>query len=192
MKKAIKIAALIVAIGGSSLASKAQTTQTTSSIGVILKLGAESGLAFGSSKELHKWSLGGFVGVDIPVTNQLFAVVNAGYQNNFGVKNIAGTGIDAPDDHLLPAKAGLKFFPVKFLYVQGEAGAIFALNKQDAGYTKTAVFAYTPSVGVLLPLGSSSFLDAGLIYKGSTKFNDYDSSKENTLGVRIAYAFAIK
>jgi hypothetical protein len=52
------------------------------------------------------------VGADIPVADKLFATINAGYQNNFGKKNVLGTGLTAADDHLLPVKAGLKYFPV--------------------------------------------------------------------------------
>lgn len=192
MKTSIKIAALVVAIMGSSVASKAQTVKTKTSTGIIYSVGAETGLALGDAKDLHKWSLGGSIGADIPVADQFYATINAGYQNNFGKKNVFGTGIAAIDDHLLPVKAGLKYFAAGPLYIQGEAGAIFSLNKADAGYTKTTAFLYTPTIGVLLPLGGSSYLDAGVQYEGSTKFNSFDYSKENILGVHVAYAFSIK
>jgi hypothetical protein len=149
MKTSIKIAALLVAIMGSTLASKAQTTKTSASNGIIYNVGVESGLALGSSEDLHKWSLGGSVG-------------------------------------------GLKYFPIALLYIQGEAGALFSLNKKDAGYTKSTAFLYTPTIGVMLPLSSGSFLDAGVQYEGCTKFNDFQSSKENMIGVHVAYAFSIK
>jgi hypothetical protein len=50
MKTSIKIAALLVAIMGSTLASKAQTTKTSASNGIIYSLGVESGLAQGRPK----------------------------------------------------------------------------------------------------------------------------------------------
>jgi hypothetical protein len=192
MKNSIKIAALLVAIMGSSFALMAQSTKTTAANGVVYSVGVESGFSLGSAKDLHKWSLGGSIGAEIPVIDQFFATINTGYQNNFGQKNVMGTGLTATDDHLIPVKAGLKYFPVGILYIQGEAGAIFSLNKKDAGYTKTAAFLYTPTIGVMLPLGSSSYLDAGVQYEGSTRFNAYDNSKENMLGVHVAYAFSIK
>ncbi|MDP9076128.1 MAG: hypothetical protein M3O71_01790 [Bacteroidota bacterium] len=192
MKTTIKIAALLVAIMGSTLASKAQTTKTTASNGIIYSVGVESSLALGSAKDLHKWSLGGSVGADIPVAEQFYATINTGYQNNFGQKNVLGTGYTATDDHLIPVKAGLKYFPVGILYVQGEAGALFSLNKKDAAYTKSTAFLYSPTIGVMLPLNSGSYLDAGVQYEGSTKFNDFQNSKENMIGVHVAYAFSIK
>ncbi|OCX52113.1 hypothetical protein BEL04_11495 [Mucilaginibacter sp. PPCGB 2223] len=192
MKNSIKIAALLVAIMGSSLASKAQSNKTGNANGVILNVAAESGISLGDARDLHKWGLGGSIGIDIPVANQLFATANAGYQNNFGIKNVAGTGLTATNDHLLPVKAGLKYFPVSILYIQGEAGAIFSLNKDDAGYAKNTAFLYTPTIGVQLPLSRSSYLDAGIQYKGSTKFNNYDNSRENMLGLHVAYAFSVK
>jgi hypothetical protein len=44
---------------------------------------------------------------------------------------------------------------VSNIYVQGEAGAGFLLNKKDLGYTKSTAFIYAPQVGVLLPLNAS-------------------------------------
>jgi hypothetical protein len=178
MKTSIKTAALIVAVMGDTLASKAQTTKTFTSNGIIYSLCVESGLVLGSAKDLHKWNLGGSVGAEIPVAEQFFATINTGYQNNFGQKNVLGTGLTAADDHLIPVKAGLKYFPIAPLYIQGEAGALFSLNKKDAGYTKSTAFLYTPTIGVMLPLGSGSFLVAGVQYEGSTKFNDFQGSKE--------------
>jgi hypothetical protein len=192
MKATIKIAALVVAIMGSTVATKAQTSKTTTSNGIIYSIGVESGLSLGSAKDLHKWSLGGSIGADIPVADQFYATISTGYQNNFGQKNVLGTGLTAADDHLIPVKAGLKYFPVGIIYVQGEAGALFSLNKKDAGYTKSTAFLYTPTIGVMLPLRSGSFIDASVQYEGSTKFNDFRSSKENMIGVHVAYAFSIK
>src|SRR5882757_5298442 len=117
MKNSIKTAALLVAIMGSSFASKAQSTKTTASNGIIYSVGVESGLSLGSAKDLHKWSLGGSIGAEIPVADQFYATINTGYQNNFGKKNIFGTSLTGTDDHLLPVKAGLKYFPVGVLYI---------------------------------------------------------------------------
>jgi hypothetical protein len=192
MKTSIKTAALLAAIMGSTLASKAQTTKTTAVNGIIYSVGAESGLELGAAKDLHKWSLSGSIGADIPVAEQFYATINAGYQNNFGKKNLFGTGFTAVDDQLLPVKAGLKYFAAGPFYIQAEAGAIFSLNKADAGYTKTAAFLYTPTIGVRLPLGGSSYLDTGVQYEGATKLNSFDYSKESILGIHVAYAFSIK
>lgn len=191
MKTTIKIAAFLAAIMGSTFASKAQSTKTTAPNGIIYSVGIESGLALGSSRDLHKWSLGGSVGADIPVADRLYATINTGYQNNFGKKNVYGTSYTAADDHLIPVKAGLKYFPISGLYIQGEAGAAFSLNKKEAGYTKSAAFLYTPTIGFLLPVGKNNYLDAGIQYEGSTKFNAFENSKESMLGLHIAYAFSL-
>ncbi len=199
MKNSIKTAALLVAIMGASFAVKAQTTSGTTpasnsgSNGVIISVGAESGISVGDFRDAHKWSIGGTVQADIPVVNQLYANINTGYLNYFGKDNVFGTGLRATDIHTLPVMAGLKLFPVKYFYIQADAGAAFALNKSDLGYDKTAAFLYVPQVGVQLPVGGKNYIDAGVLYNGSTKFSSTDeTSKINSIALRVAYAFGTK
>jgi hypothetical protein len=199
MKSTFKISALVLAFAGFALGAKAQTTSTstsksTTSNGVILSVGVDAGIPTGKLNDTYDWNLGGSVQADIPIIqHQLFVTVNAGYNNIFGKKNIDGTGLDATNIQLLPVKAGLKFFPVNNFYIQGDAGAAFALNKSDLGFDNSAAFIYAPQIGVQFPLGGKSFIDAGVRYEGSTKFNsNVDNSKVNFVGLRVAYAFATK
>src|SRR5271170_230309 len=124
MKNSIKTAALLVAIMGATFAAKAQTTSSTTpsansgSNGVIISVGAESGVSVGDFRDAHRWSIGGSVQADIPVASGLYANINAGYLNYFGNENAFGSGQRATDIHMLPAMAGLKLFPVKYFYIQ--------------------------------------------------------------------------
>ena len=199
MKSTLKFSALVVAFAGFALGAKAQTTsstasKSTSSNGVILSVGVDAGIPTGKLNDSYNWNLGGSVQADIPVIqHQLFVTVNAGYNNFFGKNNVAGTGLDATNIQLLPVKAGLKFFPVSNFYVQGEAGAAFSLNKSELGFDNSAAFVYAPQVGVQFPLGGKSYIDAGVRYEATTKFNsNVDNSKVNFVGLRVAYAFATK
>jgi len=48
-------------------------------------------------------------------------------------------------------------------------------------------------LGYQFPLGGKSYLDAGVRYEASTKFNSaIDNSKVNFFGLRVAYAFDTK
>jgi hypothetical protein len=198
MKSTLKISALILAFAGLSFGAKAQTTSataksSTSSNGVILSIGVDAGIPSGNLSNGYNWNLGGSVQADIPVAQQLFITINAGYNNIYGKDNAYGTALPAPNIQLLPVKAGLKFFPVNNFYIQGEAGAAFALNKSDIGFDNTAAFVYAPQIGVQFPLGGKSFIDAGVRYEGTTKFTtDVDNSKVNFFGLRVAYAFDTK
>jgi len=198
MKSSLKISVLAVAFAGFAFGAKAQTTsatsKSTSSNGVILSIGADAGIPTGNLNNSYDWNLGGSVQADIPVVqHQLFVTVNAGYNNFFGKTNIAGTGLDATNIQLLPVKAGLKFFPVANFYIQGEAGAAFSLNKADLGFDNSAAFVYAPQIGVQFPLGGKSYLDAGVRYEATTKFNsNIDGSTVNFVGLRVAYAFDTK
>jgi hypothetical protein len=196
MKSTLKIATLVLAFAGLSVAAKAQTTTTTStstkttSNGVRYSIGVDAGIPTGNFNNAYKWNLGGSVQADIPVASQLFVTVNAGYNNVFGEKNLGSTSVDVPNIQLLPVKAGLKFFPVSNFYVQGEAGAAFLLNKSDFFNDKSTAFVYAPQVGVQFPVSSSSFIDAGVRYEATTKYSSaFNNSKVNFVGVRVAYGF---
>jgi hypothetical protein len=199
MKTTFKISALVLAFAGFALGAKAQTSTTTKTStgpnGVVISVGADAGIPTGKLNDTYNWSIGGSVQADIPVLpHQLFVTVNAGYNSIQGKKNIGGVqGLDATNIQLLPVKAGLKYFPVSHLYVQGEAGAAFLLNKSDLGDDKSAAFIYAPQIGYQFPLGGKSYLDAGVRYEASTKFNSVaDNSKVNFFGLRVAYAFDTK
>jgi hypothetical protein len=199
MKTTFKISALVLAFAGFALGAKAQTTttstsKTTGSNGVILSVGVDAGIPTGNLNNTYNWNIGGSVQADIPVIqHQLFVTVNAGYNSIQGKKNIDGTGLDATNIQLLPVKAGLKFFPISNFYIQGEAGAAFLLNKSNLNDDKSAAFVYAPQIGYQFPLGGKSYIDAGVRYEGTTKFNStVDNSKVNFVGLRVAYAFDTK
>ncbi len=203
MKTTSKISTLVLALAGFALGAKAQTTTTSTTSsktstgpnGIVLSVGVDGGIPTGNLNDFYNWNIGGSVQADIPVIpHQLFVTVNAGYNSIQGKNNIGGvTGLDATNIQLLPVKAGLKFFPVSHFYIQGDAGAAFALNKSDVGFDKSAAFVYAPQVGVQFPLGGKSYIDAGVRYEATTKFNSaIDDSKVNFFGLRVAYAFDTK
>jgi hypothetical protein len=187
MKTSIKISVAVAAFFSFlSLHSIAQTTSKTETYasGIRLSIGADAGIPVGSLRDNYNWNLGGSVQGDFPIVkDQLYATVNGGY-NNFYAKNSFTTS----DIHMIPVKGGLKYFPVKFLYIQGEAGASFITNKNDLGFNKSAVFVYAPQVGVLLNVGGKNYIDAGVRFEGNTKFYD-GGNTNNFFALRVAYAF---
>ncbi|MDB5089356.1 MAG: outer membrane protein beta-barrel protein [Mucilaginibacter sp.] len=204
MKSTLKISALVLAFAGLTLGAKAQTSTTsttktsTSSNGVILSIGVDAGIPTGKLSDSYNFNIGGSVQADIPVAQNLFVTVNAGYNSIQGkndLRFVTPGGVitaDATNIQLLPVKAGLKYFVVPHFYVQGEAGAAFALNKSDVGFDKSAAFVYAPQVGYQFPIGGKNFIDAGVRYEASTKFNsNIDDSKVNFFGLRVAYAFGL-
>jgi hypothetical protein len=202
MKNTFRISALALAFAGFALGAKAQSTtptstSTTTKDGIRYSIGVDAGLPIGNFKDNYKWNLGGSVQADIPViSKQLFVTVNAGYNNIFGKNDVEvagtnGTLVNPTDFHLIPVKAGLKFFPIQNFYVQGEAGAAFLLNKSDVGANKSTAFVYAPQVGVQFPISANgNFIDAGVRYEATTKFaTGVDQSKVSFLGIRVAYGF---
>ena len=190
MKTSIKIGviALLTLIFFFNLQVKAQTTGKTESYGsgIRLSVGADAGIPLGSLKNNYEWNLGGSLQGDFPILkDQLYATLNSGY-NNFFNKN------DSPlsNLHLIPVKAGLKYFLVRSVYIQGEAGAAFVTDKNTLGTDKSAAFVYAPQAGVLFNLGGRNYIDAGVRFEGTSKL--YTGGGANDfLGLRVAYEFGL-
>jgi len=196
MKNLFKISVLTFAlVAGLMINAKAQetpavnqTTTTKTGSGIRLSIGPDLSLPVGSFHDRYNLGFGGSVQADFPIMqDQLFVTVNGGFQNYFA-KDINGRS--GKDLQMIPAKAGLKYFPVKSFYVQGEAGAGFLTNKNNVGATKSTTFIYAPQIGYLIPLGGQNFLDAGVRFEGNTKFTENGKSN-NLFGLRIAYSFSL-
>lgn len=166
--------------------TRAQSADTKPDI--ILSAGPDAGLPLGNFKDNFNWSIGGSIQGDFAVVKRaLYVTVNAGYDNFFSANNAYANGKNL---ELIPVKAGLKYYPVKNLYIQGQAGVSFLVNKSDLGADNSAVFAYSPQIGYLIPLGGKNYLDAGVKFESDAKFVN-DGSTSNFLGLHVAYAFGL-
>lgn len=198
MKATLKIgivAALLVSstlVGNAQSSSSANTSSSPSTAGkqeFRLSVGPDAGVPLGDLSNGYNWNFGGSVQADIPVINNLYVTVNAGYNNFFARKHQA----DVVDKNLqmIPVKAGLKYFPFgNIFYVQGEAGASFLANKSDLGADKSAAFVYAPQVGVLLKVANKNYIDLGVRFESTSAFYD-GGSTNNILGLRAAYSFGL-
>jgi hypothetical protein len=185
MKNQFKKFTVVLAVVASVVVSFNAKAQRAA--GIRYSLGVEAGIPVGALSDNYKWNLGGSIQADAPIYKDLlYVTLNAGYNNIFAEKRAAGT---AEDIHLIPVKAGIKYFPVANFYVHGEAGVAFITAKHTLA-NKSAAFVYAPQLGYLIPLGGSSFLDAGVRFEGNTKFYDQGKSS-NFLGLRVAYAFGM-
>lgn len=190
MKNSIKTCVLAIAVCTFfNLRATAQTSTTKTESygsGIRLSVGADAGIPVGSLNTGYDWSLGGSIQADFPLLkNQLYATLNAGYNNIF-----ASNQYNIPDIQLIPVKAGLKYFVIKQVYIQGEAGVSFLTDKSNLGADKTAVFVYAPQAGVLLNVGGKNYIDAGFRFESNQKFFN-GGTTSNFLAIRVAYAFSL-
>lgn len=191
MKNLTKISFILLFTAAFSFRAKAQSNVTAN--GVVYSVGVESGVSTGNFKKGYGWNIGGSVQADIPIADNLFATINAGYLNFSGKDNINGSKLSARDIHFLPVMAGFKYFVIPNWYVQGDAGAGFTLNKKDLGYTKTAAFLYAPQIGAQFNVGGKNYIDAGIRYEATGRYiRSVENSKLNFFELRIAYAFTSK
>jgi hypothetical protein len=137
MKNSIKIGVITLSLLSLlSLRSNAQNSAKTETYGsgIRLSIGADAGIPVGSLNDGYNWNFGGSIQADFPIVkDQFYATLNSGYDNFFATNNS-----NLNDIQLIPVKAGLKYFPVKWCYIQGEAGASFLANRDEIGANKSA------------------------------------------------------
>jgi len=106
------------------------------------------------------------------VGNGVSGILTTGYYQFFKVNSYnKGFGI-------VPLKVGLKYFPVKNIYIAGEVGAGFGTNN-----TQSVSFVYSPSFGLAFGDG----------FDVSLKFEDYTIAGDHLplLALRFAYGFKL-
>lgn len=152
----------------------------------------EVGLPIGDLSDRYNWSLGGSVEVEYSANNRFRLTFNTGYFNLFA--NNSGYALDdkryGKDLNILPVAFGLKYFLAGPLFIQGEAGASFLLNKADGGYDRTPVFTYSPQIGYRFDLGNEQFMYVGIKWIGSAKYTD-NGTANHILGLRVAYGAGV-
>ena len=169
--------------------AQAQTSETSP---FSLSFGPEIGLPVGDLYDRYNWSLGGSIEVEYALADDFGLTLNTGVYNLFAEdKGYLMDGRKYTDNlQVLPVKLGVKYYLIGGLFIQGEAGASFLLNKSDGGYDKSTAFSYAPQIGYRFDMGNNQFIDAGIKWIGNTKYSENGNSN-NMLGLRLAYGFGL-
>ncbi|MCX2574317.1 hypothetical protein [Pedobacter sandarakinus] len=161
-------------------------SQVFNGTGIRYSAGIETGLATGYLAKKYEGTLGVSVQAEFPfLEGELYGTVNTGFNNIF----TTATYVRLVDDlHLVPFKAGLKYFYKSNLYFQTEIGFSFLLNKAKCVEGKNAAFVYAPQAGMIFYLHARDYIDAGLRFESNSKFYHCDNYN-NFVGFRIAWGF---
>ena len=165
---------------------KTAKSQIFSERGIRYGIGIESGLAVNYLAKKYDGIVGGSLQADFPIIdNELFATINSGYNNVF-VKSDFEHLVD--DMHIIPVKAGFKYFYKKNMYMQSEIGISFLLNKSNCVDGRNKALVIAPQVGIILLDSKHHQMDVGLRFESTGKF--YKCDKQSSfIGFRLAYAF---
>jgi opacity protein-like surface antigen len=171
--KLFAVATMFVALGTTGL--KAQTMGEESPIGVRLGIGVSGGI--GEDGSPFKNSYGADARLQLDLTKQVSITATGGYTRLIAKDN--GTDYD-----FIPAKGGIKVFPIGSMYALGEIGAGFAIKDNS----KTALI-WSGGLGYAWKGG----LDISARYEG---YNQDSSSStyqpaNGQFALRLAYGFKL-
>jgi len=173
-----------------SLRSSAQFIPDTARMAV----GMDIGMPTASISSRYVLTLGGSVRFDYPISKHGYVTADVGY-NTFLLGDGALTtqqailNVPVPPLQMMAFKLGYKYYFLKSLYVQVEAGQTLLLNKTSVYATSSYAFTYAPQVGVLVKMKRShNYVDGGIRYEAVSSFYN-DSDKYNFWALHISYSF---
>jgi len=175
---------LALLVCGGTLVNAQQVTDS----GTRISAGFDLSIPAGNFSKNYDGGYGLFAAVELPLSaDKFYVTVTTGVNQYFAKEDADDTPL-VPDMTVLPLKAGIKYFPVKHLYVQGEAGASFLTNSSDFAEGKAVSFVFAPQVGYLLPLGKQHNLDVGVRFEGRTR--SFEAGEATYLtGIKLGYTF---
>jgi hypothetical protein len=140
--------------------------------------GPEISFPSGSSSNVSAIGLGGFVKVELGLSDKFALTGQASVVSFFGKRFF---GAKTPTLSYLPVKTGLKYYSSSTFYLEGQLGASFPIN----GETNTS-FVWSPGIGTYLNKSDANHkLDIGLRYESWTK------TKFNFITLRVGYLFGL-
>ena len=168
-----------------------------------------------TAKDYFKNGLGPSIKVEIPILKKLYLTGSLGYVSYASKQNylsyVPGIAVspvlqasvipqtsslsplidyvvltkDPRPFQYIPIKIGLRVYPIKYLYAEGEAGIAIKLN-----YASKNSFLYAGGVGGVLPLDANNSIDIGVRFEGNYRITDYYYIYPmQQLAVRAAYRY---
>jgi hypothetical protein len=179
MKKATNLLAAAAVAAAIFFGSNAKAQTTTTNAGGDsqndwrLGFGVEPSIPVGSNiSDFSKFELGGEARLQYDIKGAASLMLTSGYYNFFAKGDVN------QDLHIIPIKAGAKWFFTPGWYVDGEAGV--GIETNEGGNTKLLL---SPGVGY----ASNSGLDISANYQNFSG----QSFSFGIVGLRIAYGFKL-
>nr|WP_068892401.1 hypothetical protein [Pedobacter panaciterrae] len=171
--KLLAVATLCVAFGSTEL--KAQTMETENPMGVRLGIGISGGI--GDHGSPFKNSYGADARLQFDLTKELSITATGGYTRLMAKDN--GTDYD-----FIPAKGGIKIFPIGSMYALGEIGAGFGIKENS----KTSLI-WSGGLGYAWKGG----FDISARYEGYSQDSSSSTyqSYNGQFALRLAYGFKL-
>jgi hypothetical protein len=173
-----------------SLRSSAQFIPDTARMAV----GMDVGLPVASISGRYALSLGGSIRFDYPISKHGYVTAGVGYDVFLlgdGALTTQQAILNVPIQPLqtMAFKLGYKYYFLKSLYIQGEAGQTLLVNKNAVYATSSYAFTFAPQIGALIKMKRShNYVDAGVRYEGVSSFYN-DTDKYNFWALHISYSF---
>src|SRR5579862_9933375 len=168
--------------------------------GISLSLGPELDIPFntttydyGNVRDTYQDGVGFVLKAELPISRTVFFTGSAGFawypsntHFNLEVPGPNGSGaynFTVPPYKFVPLKAGLQYYFVKYLYVEGECGFAVATT-----YYSNTNFIYSGGTGAVIPLTTRSRLDLHIRYERGFEVHYYPLPMSQ-LSIGAAYKF---
>ena len=171
-----KIILSFILISAATISCFAQTGTTPK-----LSIGADIGLPTGSVSEVYNSVIGASAKLELPTINSNLKFMLVGGYSDFLIKS-EYTSIFTSASYA-QVEAGARYYFIPMIYLEGDFGVSFNLNKN---YTEQKVgLAYDPTIGVNLPVSAKNAIDIGVRYDGRVESGGTISQ----VALRVAYKF---
>ncbi len=198
MKKTLLLLAVLIS---AAVGVNAQDYTPTTAISAGFSVGATVGPHQGE----FPVATGVHLKLEIPIADQVSFMGTVGYTGyisgngySTGYDSYGGSYSSGDLVNFIPVTAGIRYYAVNKLFVQGDVGASFNLNSDNVYTAKKAALLVSPSVGYAVTFGSTKYgLDLSLAYDarfestGDINSAGYHVGSYNSVVFRLAFRYGL-
>jgi hypothetical protein len=150
---------------------------------------------YGESRDYYQDGIGGALKIEVPIIPELHFTGSAGFlyyksYEHFYLDMTANYPGYTPPTYpkpvpytFVPVKAGLRYYYVKYAYIDADAGEAFKANSVSSN-----AFIYSGGLGFIIPFKHRNGLDIGVRYESGYEIQALPNAMSQ-IGISVGYKF---
>ncbi|HVV56655.1 MAG TPA: hypothetical protein VHC47_15075 [Mucilaginibacter sp.] len=152
---------------------------------------------YGQTRDYYQDGVGGNIKAEMPLIPELHLTGSAGfvyypsnihylylYQSVYYPGDPSAPQRQPPPYTFIPVKAGLRYYYIKYAYLDAQAGEAIKTNGASSNS-----FIYSGGLGFVIPFNHRNGLDVGVGYEKGYQIRDYPYAMSQ-IGIRLGYKFS--